>query len=233
MSANQPKGYSDNLAMTGDKGGALGVGDLGDEASLDPLAGTGQRKKFNGGSLVLVGVIVMALAGLFFMRTLSKVSASSGGKNSNEDKVKKFLDSRGNKTGPDPAVVFDIGSSYTDRQVPLTDVQRNPFILPGEGMKLPDQPDTTDRGAAKRLTDRKLQFEKAYAKLALKTIMMGSNPMASLNGRIVRRGDEITIDPESVTFRITEITADSLSLSAEDTSLGLQMNYSLELKRDF
>lgn len=226
MSANQSKGYSD------DPSAPLGVGELGDDVTLDPLAGTGERKKFNGGSLVLIGVIAMAFAGLFFMRTLSKVSASDGGRNSMEDKVKKFLETRGKPSNPgDQSIVFEIGGSYTERQVPLDAVSRNPFIIPGEGVTpLPDGV-LIDKNQVKRLADRKTQFQRAYEKLALKSIIMSSNPMASVSNKIVRRGDEITIDPENVTFRVTEITANTVSLAAEDVDFSISETYTLELKR--
>jgi hypothetical protein len=233
VSSNQTKSYSDDLSMTGDKSTPLGVGDLGDDlTSLDPLAGAGQRRKFNGGSLVLVGVIVMAFGGLVFMRSLSKVNASDG-KNSMEDKVKKFLDGRVKPApGGDQSIVFEIGGSYTERQVPLEGVQRNPFIIPGEDVVLKPDSGPIDRNSAKRLADRKMQFQKAYDKLALKSIIMSANPMASVSNKIVRRGDEITMDPENVTFRITQITADSVSVAAEDAEFGLNENYTLVLKRD-
>ena len=225
MSANQSKGYSD------DQSTPLGVGELGDDVTLDPLAGTSQRKKFNGGSLVLIGVIAMAFAGLFFMRTLSKVSASDGGRNSMEDKVKKFLETRGKTTtSGDQSIVVEIGGAYTERQVPLDAVARNPFIIPGEDVTLPET-GGFDKNQVKRLADRKTQFQRAYEKLALKSIIMSSNPMASVSNKIVRRGDEMTIDPENVTFRVTEITANTVSLAAEDVDFGISETYMLELKR--
>jgi hypothetical protein len=233
VSANQSKGFSDNLTAGGTNDMPLGVGELGDDISLDPLAGTGTRRKFNGGSLVLIGVIAMAFAGLFFMRTLSKVSAADGGKNSMEDKVKKFLETRPKAGSNDPTIVFDIGGSYTERQIPLDNLQRNPFII-FDDVPLPENTGpVTDKNAAKRLADRRMQFQKAYDKLALKSIIMSSNPMASVSNKIVRRGDEISIDPEGVTFRVIEITADNVSLVAEDVEFNLIENYTLTLKRDY
>jgi hypothetical protein len=242
-SRNSKSAYADDLSIHDDpKGMPLGMGDLPEDHSLDPLAGAGSRKKFNGGSIVLIAVIVMALAGLWFMRALSKVSATTGGSTGIEKTIQDFLKgykpelANGGTTGTiaatDPTVLSLLGTNFTEQQVPLTDVQRNPFILPGEGEVLDIAPDDPNKALTKKMLEQKNLINKAAARLELKSVIMSAEPLAIVSGKIVRRGDEMVVDPENVAFRVTEITADSVTMVAEDAALDLVVPVKLVLDRD-
>jgi hypothetical protein len=238
-SKSSKQGYGDDLSIH-DGGQPLGVGELGDEQVLDPLANVRERSKFNGGSIVLIAVIVLALAGLWFMRAISHVSASSGSNNEVEVMIEKFFQRQKTQTqtptdptigNTDPTVLTLLSSTYTERQVPLDQVQRNPFILPGEDAIKDPNTGAVDKDYEKRLTARKGDMVKAQAKLQLKSVMMGSEPLASVSGKIVRKGDEITVDTENVTFRVTNIAPDTVELVAEDVEFDITHTITLTIER--
>jgi hypothetical protein len=226
-----------DLAMNeGGNGEPLGVSDLGEDAGLDPLANAGARKRFNGGSLILIGVIVLALGGLWAMRSLSRVSAGSSANRDIEATIDKFLKNykpEEPKTGvsPDAGALAVLSDSYVDRQVPLNDVQRNPFFLPSD-FKL--DPVIIDKGLPiERQREEKTKLiEKAAARLELKSVIMSDDPIASISGKIVHKGAELVVDPEKVVFRVTEITADSVTVVAEDEALELVVPITIAIKRD-
>ncbi len=214
--------------------------------AVDPFGAISEKKKFNAGSLVLVAVVVVACGGLWFMRSLSKAGAASVASSEMDASIEKFISGLGGpaagKDGKpsnvlptsDANVLAVLNGSYTERQVPLQAVQRNPFLFYDENAVQPTEAtvapvDTSAATMAKRQADRKSQFEKAAGKLELKSVLMGSNPLANISGRIVRRGEEIV--GENVALRIEEITKDSATLIGEDASLNLSVSFTIMLKR--
>ena len=105
---------------------------------LDPLAGASSRRKVGSGPVLIVAVILIAVAGLFSMRKIAEVTAASGIDSEIEATIVKFLESIGEPGGGTPAprsgvdyesLLGVITESYSDRQVPLQDVQRDPFVI--------------------------------------------------------------------------------------------------------
>jgi hypothetical protein len=247
MSARpRPIDESPDLAPANDdKTMPLGVGEFAGEdlSALDPLAGAETARRFRSGSIVLVGVVAIACGGLWLMRTVTSVRASSGRTNEIEQTVEKFLSAiKGDEAsglGPssstlanaDQGVLDVLKQTYTDRQVPLSDVQRDPFIIFDETGGTPVAGD--GEGMHSRLVaSRKAEFDKAAATLRLKSVIMGSQPLANISSKIVRAGDEFVAEPHNVTFRVLEITSDLVKLKAEDPILNLTVGIDLLLKRD-
>jgi hypothetical protein len=213
-----------------------------DETGLDPLGGISEGRKFNAGSLVLVAVVVMGCGGLWFMHSLSKVGAAGTGNGDIEAKIETFISGLNGKapinaskpTTPlgtgDANVLAVLNGSYTEKQIPLSDVQRNPFIIYDEG---PAEAPRDDSSALlkRKQADRRAQFEKAAAKLELKSVLMSSRPLANIGGKIVRQGEEIVSLTDNITFRVDEIFKDSATLVAEDESLSLIVPLKIVLKR--
>lgn len=223
----------------------LGVGDLIDETALDPLANITERKKFNAGSLVLVLVVTVACGGLWFMRSLSKVGAATQAPTDIEASIEQFINKlKGNETlAPDkPAsalvqadagVLAVLSGSYTERQVPLENVQRNPFIIYGESpVALTSMDDGGDTDVTRRRAQRQEQYEKAVSRLELKSVLMSSQPLANISGKIVRKGDEYVAQPDNIVFRVDDISKDSVTLVGEDAALNIRVPVTLLLRRD-
>lgn len=224
----------------------IGVGgEFGEEtANLDPLAGAGTGKKFGNGSLIIVLVIAVAVGGLWGMRKLTRVNAATNSNTEVEMTIEKFLgaltgsDSKPRADSQKPAgqdgVLDVLKETYTQRQVPLTDVQRNPFILYGETFVTasPDvHADSGDFARAKQRSDRQEEFERGASALHLKSVIMGSDPLANVSGKIVHPGDEITSPAGDVAYRVTKITADAVTIIAEDKALDLTVEVVLTIKR--
>ena len=121
----------------------LGTGEGPEEgAALDPLAGAGTRRKISGGSVLIAAVVIIATGGLFAMRWLSEATAARDADREIESTIESFLKSftglsddnpeeTETPTGDNPSdrVLAVLTTEYSERQVPLRDVQRNPFIL--------------------------------------------------------------------------------------------------------
>lgn len=247
MSATHSR--NSNAGFEGDMSGAIDGQNMsmdpGDqlEAGIDPLANVSERKKLNTGSLVLVVVVLLAAVGLWSMRAMTKVGAMTGRTSDVEANIEKFLSSlktekaATSKGGTSPAlapsdtVLSVLTETYTQRQVPLTDVQRNPFIWPGDGVQAPVAIDDPSKGLAKRQADRKAKIEHASNSLQLKSVIMSKVPIANISGRIVRPNDEISADSDNVTFRVVAIAADSITLVCDDAELDLSVAITLETKR--
>jgi hypothetical protein len=244
VSSNANHGSSESFSsdLQDEKSIPMGVGEFAGENGLDPLANAGEKKKLNTGYLLLVVVVLIAGAGLWFMRAVSHVSASTSGGDA-ELTISKFLQSlqgskpekqaSGTVVRTDANVVSVLSETYTNKQVPLSDVQRNPFILDGEGDDMPVQ----DAGPGedpkpKAMAAMKAKFEKAGNTFELKSVIMSSSPLANVSGKIVRVGDELVAGDDELPFRVSEITADSITLVGEEPALNLSVPVVIKLKRD-
>ncbi len=207
------------------------LGDLGDTA-LDPLANAGERQKFGSGSLIIVVVVVLGLGGLWLMRNVSNVSGMSGGNSEIDKAIQNFVKGLRGKSGDPGALGSDAGAlavlseSYTKRQVPLDSVARDPFKMHGDLKWLPP---TT--GGSSKAGDQKAEFEAAAAKFELKSVIMSADPLANLSGKIVRKGSEVLSPEDGIPFKITDITATSVTVVAEDTVTGVTVTAVVTLKR--
>ncbi|MCH8344026.1 MAG: hypothetical protein IH983_08555 [Planctomycetes bacterium] len=235
---------SDQMGYTGDTGGDPGEsvpGELGSfnaDPGVDVLAKEGSAKKRRTGALVLILVVGLALGGLFAMHTLAKVSAAGGGNTDTEETIEKFLrtvsgdassnpgTSSGDLVNKHRSVLDVLHDDYTSQQVALSDVQRNPFVLVQPGVT-PDTPGNTTS-----LERKRAEIENAAGQLRLKSIIMGSNPLANVNGRFVRLDEMIAVQNEGIAFRVAEITSDTITLVAEDADLELTVVTVLYLKQD-
>ena len=223
----------------------LGVGEFAEESPTpDPLASAGAGRRVNAGSMVIVLVIGVAIGGLWLMRKVTHVSAATGGNTEVELTIEKFLSALKGESGasaartapnsPDAGVLEVLKETYTERQVPLTDVQRNPFILYGETIVTADgpaQPDESNLARTRQRTERQEAFQRAASNLHLKSIIMGAEPLANVSGKIVRVGDEIASEPDNIAFRVSKITADVVTMVGEDKALEVKVEAVLSIKR--
>ena len=232
-----------------DAGGDPGaLGDLGQDGygaapPVDPLAGEGAPKKKHTGVVVLIVVVGLAIGSLFSMHTLTKVTAAEGRNSEAERTIEDFFKELG---GGGPAdnpggssddlvkghqeVVDVLKDDYTRHQI--KELARNPFDLMSSGPVTGDLSGSDgDYARAKRRDD----IEKAAEKFLLKSVIMGSRPLANINGRIVRLNQVIPVEgPRSVgtiKFRVLSISPDSVTVVAEDPQLELRVEKVLKLKR--
>lgn len=239
--ANDTNTQTDAGEESGQISMPLGVGDLRDE-NVDPLAAAGSGRKIRSSSILLVAIVLLAVVGLFSMRFLARVTASGSANSDIEKTIDEFFKSwkgSGSLDGPDGqrlVVKRDneltvIGGDYTDRQVALSDVQKNPFVET-EATTINGAPDT---GAGttfeKRRALQQKAIESAAAELILKSVIMGSTPLANLDGRIVRLDETFRVEDKGVSFHVTEITPDSITLVSDVPDLELSVTSKLMMKK--
>ena len=226
-----------------DRSMPLGIGEMnGEESLMDPLAGATASRRFRSGSLMIVFVIAIACCGLWFMRSLSHVSGASGEKSDIEQSIEKFLgdrDSRGESRTTagrtDPKVLQVLNESIEGKFVPLSSVQRDPFLLPGEGLRevvTPVAGEDPDKAIARARALRQKDIDVAASNLQVKSIIMSNQPLANISGMIVRIGDEIAPEGFDVTFRVQAITTDGITLVSDDLALGMHVETQLTMRRE-
>lgn len=240
----------DQDAGSDDASMPIGIGGMDGGDAIDGADAFGdidgeEKRKLNSGALLLVGVVVIAIVGLFSMRTLTRASAAGDGPTEVEQSIESFLtllqDSKSGEPTPrdfqlgaDEAAVLDIlNESYASRQVALAHVQRNPFIIFEESGK-PDAP-SSSRGPdpmVRKRQDRQSLFEQAAGRLEVRSVLMGTTPLATINNTIVQVGGTIVAEPENVTFRVLSISTDSVKVIAEDTELKVKHETTLSIDRD-
>lgn len=234
----------------------LGMGDLnnaddaGTGGEMNELAGAfsggESKRRLNGGGLVLVAVVLTAVGGLYSMRTLTKASAASDQTSAVEKSINEFIDglmgttdakgaTKTAKAGSSEAVLDVLTETYTKRQVPLSDVQRNPFVIFDDVAVAPVAPVVNPVEFDPKVQlrkDRTALFEQAGARLRVRTIMMGSSPLANIDNKIVRMGDTVVAEPENVEFIVVAIAPDFVELQAEDKALEVVVRVTVNLRRD-
>lgn len=216
-----------------------------EDGDLDLLDGSAKKRRT--GPLVLIAVVVLAVGGLFCMHALSKITAAVRGDTSIEKTIDRFLSSvtrsqagrssqsAGELVRSHRAVVDVLSDDYTALQIPLTAVQFNPFVIQRDSQlvhqAVPDARDEESRRLERSRAKRREQIESAGHSLRLKSVIMGSVPLANLSGLIVRVGEVVPIETEGIEFRVTSITHDSVTLTANEPSLKLKVEVVLELNR--
>lgn len=148
------------------------------------------RGKYSG---VLVLLLVLGIAGatLFGMRSLG----GAGKIGLLDIKIDYPLDAPTNASLKDQQVVLqDLRSSTDLRQVPLEDVQMNPFEWRGLG---PAEAARTNVGLSPAEIERRARetrlrdIEQAFKRLALHSIIGGRIPVARISGDLVKVGGKV------------------------------------------
>lgn len=219
------------------------------DPGLDPLAGATAGRKLSGGTIIIIAVILSAVAGLFSMHKLSKLTADvtlpSNVEKTVDDFFKRIEPADGTTPGQiAPAADKVLGvltDTYSERQVPLRDVQRDPFIISEPEATAPTPgPDVTplpDNNRKQREWERKREelretMEADGAKIIVKSIMGGARPMALIGGQIVVVGDVVTAKNTSTEFTVEAISSGSIDLVATDEAFQLTVHVTALLQRD-
>jgi hypothetical protein len=229
----------------------IGTGGFDGAPSHDPFASATTQKRVTGGAMLIIAVIAIAAGGLFIMNKLARATAAHMTDTTIEETIESFLkaiqaegdpsdvDLENLKTGDGAVLAVLDDQAYLERQVPLQDVQKDPFIIFEQAPDIVDPvvvsvDDLTQRQVEefnRRRADREMEFDRASQSLTLKSVMGGSTPMAMINGKILRVGESIAIrttDGET-TFTVTEIAGDTVALEAAAPELDLTMTYTIQI----
>ncbi|MGP1347303.1 MAG: hypothetical protein ACTS3F_11635 [Phycisphaerales bacterium] len=165
--------------------------------------------------LVVLGVLVaVAGGGLFVMRSMGKRGLVE------DPNVKIDMDGitavSEEVTGDDhSALLEDLRGAGEFAQVPLDNVQMNPFTLrvPTEqkAVVAREAPgESPEQRAERERAERIAALQRDVERLRLNSVMAGSVPIAQISGTLVRVGDLI-----NERFRVSKIEGRSVELTAE------------------
>ncbi len=219
---------SDNSHGDGDVTLPLGVAE-GADTSFDPLASNESRKRSMGGSLVIALVVVGAVAGLYSMRMLSRLTAAAIFDTDAESTIDAFLGSNvadgggGTTFGNGTGVLEVLQDDYIDQQVPIESVRRNPFEI-FQSVPNEDPVDTgpvVPMGSTPEELDVRMRsdIQIASTRLELKSVLGGSKPLAIINGEIVQIGDILSVSGVPFSFEVTRIMPAAVELEVRHADL--------------
>ena len=223
----------------------LGTGAFAAEDGDLDMLDDGSGKKRRTGPLVLIAVVVLAVGGLFCMHALVKITAATQGNSEIDITITRFLNSM---TGSHPggssqsagelvrshrAVVDILSDDYTALQIPLSDVQFNPFMIYRDAQPMTqsvvDPGDEDAKRLERKRAKRREEIEIACHNLRLKSVIMSGVPLANVSGFIVRIGEVVSVEHEGIELQVTSITNDSITLTANEPQLKLKVDVVLEL----
>ena len=170
-------------------------------------------------TIVVLGIILLAAAGgIWSMRLVATASADDGPSQARLIVQKGITDLFEKESGDAEGSqsVFRLADDPTEKQVPLPDVQKNPFRIPGVD---DDEPEVVDAAPvevdpAEERRRRRAMIEQAAERIHVTSVLSGSSPVAIIEGMVVRTGDEVEIDDWR--FTIVEIGGGGVTLELED-----------------
>ena len=198
-------------------------------AAGDGVAGPGGLEAPRGGKIshaaIFFAVLIVVGGGLLFVMRrigINPMSAIASMKEPEVDLTKNAkppVDHR--------RVLRDLSESTVKSQVPIEQVQKNPFEIPEViAAEKTDDPAELERRRlereAKNQELRRQRIETELASMQLHSILGGSNPVARINDKAVRIGDKFGdyFTVANIQGRIVELECDSdiyvLSLDAKD-----------------
>lgn len=224
---------------------------VGSEAGDDAFGVSGEEDASSNrysGALLIVLVVAIAAAGLFSMRTLSRVSAAGDMNSDLEMTIEAFLKgASGAGADNDNTSVSElvernqqvldvIRNSDLNRQTSALDLQRNPFII--ESLRAiseeVDESTPADQAGAIREQKRKqreAQLTQAIKQVRIKSILMGSQPLANIGNKVVTEGDVIDLKVDGATFRVVNIQSAAITIEGTDQALDVSVQIDVQLRR--
>lgn len=179
-------------------------GDGGDGSALSGASGLegveagpeeASRQTVSGNVLLLI--LVMAVAGglLYGMRKIG-LGVSLDFRTPSIDYPIEEASATESADDDHQVIIQDLMSSETVVQVPLEDLQRNPFELESGSSEVVDQPGVDPVEAARRAAEeerrrREQEIARTFEAIQVNSIVSGSVPLARINGQPVRIGDTV------------------------------------------
>jgi len=209
MSDNDLIGGSDesssSMSLMGGIVGPEGLPEIDQIGLVDSV--TASKRILTQGSMLILGVFVIAAGTLYGMRISQQVEGPSTTTKSAEAKIDQALKklASGNTTASDGSpnsgvmtnmfqstdqIVSVFSADLTKRQVPARFVKKNPFVLPVfQSVATPDIESNADEERERRLRLRALNQE--LKGLVLQSIMQGSRPVAIISGEMLQPNQSI------------------------------------------
>jgi hypothetical protein len=169
-----------------------------------------KKRRIPDSAMLLLMVIVVAGGGLFAMRQMGL------GSQIQFTNVKIDYPLEGIAMGSDEHDLLEDLRNKTVEQVPLNQVQKNPFQLLSDAHTVTDFPiaiageSAEEAGRRREAEERQRLIVRTYTNLDLNSVLLGSVPVARISGKTVRVGDWV----EGL-FRVREISARAVNLEVD------------------
>jgi hypothetical protein len=212
----------------------LGMGDFETEGGGDPLlTGGDEERRLNTGVLLIVVVLLLAVGLLFTMRQLSQAPVEAE-QTEAEGQIAEFLTKLANDSGEDRNALTVIKNDFP--QVQLSDVQRDPFQAFDRDAVITPNGSTpvATNDTASRLREQEARYAElqqiGHQGIELKSVLMGRPPLANINGKVVRVGEDVMVG--SVAFMVVSIETDMVKLMTEDEAHGIAVEVEVMVERN-
>lgn len=198
--------------------------------------------RFSTGTLIMVGVILLAGASLWSMRAIDRAVAS-GPRTSKADEelVSKMLE-RGSGASfaidTDATRLLEPTEAVSETQVPLKEIAKNPFVLwappstPGTS-PAPDKPQVDTR--AERVAEWERKVDQAAASVRVLSTMStgrdGNSGIANVNGHMMRMGDVFGVQNSGIEFSIDRIERDAVTMRTYSNELKHERIVTIKVNR--
>ena len=225
----------------------IGVGNILNDDDDLPLVDEESSSKINSSAVIITLFILVSVGAVFAMRTISKSNNTALASNPEvENQIENFLDAMANKSlsdgsgmnssSGDTTVLKVLSTTYSDRQIQLEYVKKNPFIIDPDNSNQSQTTPTSGGDSTKKWKAQRKKLRETITKAAqditVNSLMSGSSPLASLNGKIVREGESITIGSDEVVFIVDSIQVNTVIMVAESEEFDLKMKFTLGLKKN-
>jgi len=209
-----------------------------DGNQINLFGSSGSRKRVRDGSILILAVLIVATGILGGMRWFSHQNSGTVRDIKLETKVEAFLTVygesllTGNENQGTPQAETMVNSLTNDRttaQVPLSQVKKNPFLMPWSKREpkpvAPDKEDEAARAERERREARmrlKDELDRIIDDLTLRSIMgRPGSYIAQLNNDIVKVGDTVAHGR----FNVKAIDAKSVTLTVDEWEYTLSLQY--------
>ena len=182
----------------------------------------------------LLGVVVaVGIGSIWSMRQYGggpmTASAATG-----QDVVAHYLQRDANQSdSPTPGEehLDVLHRSYTEQQIPLDDLDANPFLV-HHGVGGGDAAVLEPAAATESQRNRRLaELETLVRTMQVQSTMTGRTPLASINGQVLRMGDAVEGGPDDVTVILRHVEGNSGELEPTDTAMDLSGTWTVYIGR--
>jgi hypothetical protein len=182
----------------------------------------------------LLGIVVLVgIGSIWSMRQYgggpATATASTG-----QDVVAQYLQrdtDQATSSTPGEEHLNVLHRSYTEQQIPVDDLDANPFLV-HHGAGGNDAASLEPGAAAESRRNRRLaELETLVRTMHVQSTMTGRTPLASINGQVLRTGETVEGGPDDVTVILRHVEGNSVQLEATDTAMELSGTWTVYIGR--
>ncbi len=202
-----------------DGGGVRSVGFAGE------LSASGTASRSLNTTAIVLGIIVLAgVASIMSMRWVATANADSDAGTDTQGLLAMLPELRRavDEADADSQQLSIMRNNPTERQVPSSDLQKDPFVIPAVDKKPEVEAVTAPRGPVgptpeELRAQHRATIEQAANSVRVSSVLSGVSPMAIIDGVAIRVGDSLPVDEWE--FTVAAITSEGVTLTYMDPLL--------------